>query len=220
MEESIRMLRTTLLQRLPKSEGSGSAMTITSAGTNVGKTTLAILLARSLQQLEKRVLLVDTDFRRSSLSRMMGVEDHCGLVELLTGQSSPEDVVVSSSVNGFHLLPAGKRQAREDSDLLANGIMSACIKRWKEGYDFVILDGPPALSTADGRILAGQTDGAIMVLRASQCTRGDAVEASAGLSDAGATLLGTVLVGARDRSEYYAYDNYQDIPKTRDVPQS
>ena len=201
LEESVRMVRTNLLQRL--SSAKGSVVAITSAGPSAGKTTLAVLLARSLQQVGKKVLLVDGDVRQPTLSRSLGAASQPGLVELLSGVSSHKDVLVATRAIGCHLLPAGRRRASRDSELLANGVFSACIKKWKEAYDFVIVDGPPILSLADGRILAGHADGSVMVLRASLSTRKDAVAAYAGLSAAGGSLLGTVLVGTRDKACYY-----------------
>lgn len=214
LEESIRMVRTTLLRRV--AGAGGPVVAITSPGPNAGKTTLAILMAKSLRQLGKKVLLVDADLRQASLTRVLGAEDYGGLVQLLTGKASHEDVVMCPDGGKFHLLPVGQRHAYKDPELLANGVMSAHVARWKKAYDFVILDGPPVLSTADGRILAGQADGAIMVLRSSHCSRTDAVEAYAGLSAAGATLLGTVLTGTRHRSSYYAYDYYMGDRETPD----
>ena len=218
LEESVRMVRTNLLQRL--SSAHGSVVAITSAGPNEGKTSLAILLARSLQQAGKKVLLVDGDIRQPSLSRSLGAESHAGLVELLSGVCPHKDVLVSTRATGCHLLPAGLRRGARDSELLANGVFSKCIKKWKEVYDFVIMDSPPILSVADGRIIAGHADGSVMVLRASLSTRKDAVAAYAGLSAAGASLLGTVLVGTRDKSAYYAYQYYEDAGKTLAEPPS
>jgi non-specific protein-tyrosine kinase len=103
---------------------------------------------------------------------------------------------------------AGECPAAYDPELLANGVFSSCLRRWKSSYDFVLLDSPPVLPVADARILAGQVDGTIMVLRASHSRRDEVVQAYADLSAAGGTLLGTMLVGVQTPSSYGYYNDY------------
>ena len=71
------------------------------------------------------------------------------------------------------------------------------------------MDSPPVLPVADARILAGQADGTILVLRASHCRRNDVTQTYACLSAAGGTLLGTVLVGVPHGSCYGYNGDYE-----------
>ena len=103
------------------------------------------------------------------------------------------------------LLPAGTGIGDRDLELLANGVMSSLLARWREKYDFVILDSPPLLSVADARILSGVADGVIMVLRADHSKRPDAIEAFASLSGTGGRLLGTVLIDIVRSTTYYSH---------------
>lgn len=201
--ESIRMVRTAVLQRLLGTNG--AAVAITSPETNAGKTSVAVLLSKSLGQLGKKVLLVDADLRQRTLSMLFDAEDRGGLLSVLSGESIDKPEIVRSREDEFDLMPAGIAASERDVELLANGVFAAWLRRWKKKYDFVILDTPPALSTADARILAGQADGTVMVLRASHSRRQDAIEAYACLGATGARLLGTILTGVERRGPQYQY---------------
>ncbi len=203
--ESMRMVRTALLKRLIGTED--RVVLITSSASRAGKTSVAIELAASLAQLGKRTLLVEADLRRPAFSDRLGLAANAGLAALLTGDVSDSEVIVPGSVPRLDVLPAGKRPPDYNAELLANGVLTACLSRWKEKYEFVLLDSPPVLPVADARILAGQADGTILVLRASHCRRADVIQAYGDLSAAGGTLLGMVLVGARTGRGYsYQYD--------------
>lgn len=215
VQEQLRIIRTSLLERV---EGERSfAVLITSPGPQTGKTTLSVLLARSLGQLKKRVLLVDADLRRMGLSKLLGCEGSPGLVELLRGTLSQSDVVARVSRIGVDLVPAGRRVAPDDPELLANGAFHGCLKAWRERYDFIVLDASPVLPVADSRMLAGQVDGTVLTVRASQTQRKEAVESLAVLNACGGRLVGTVLndiqprLGRGYRYGYYGYyDDYAD----------
>jgi len=203
LREAIRMVRTALLKRLAGVKG--PAMLVTSPGASAGKTTMTILLGRSLARLGKKVLVVDADLRQPALSWTFEAGGQPGLRDVLAGEFREEDVVQRPAGNGFTMLPAGTFHGDGDAELLANGVLSAAIQRWKSNYDVVLIDSPPILPVADARILAGHADGTVMVLRASHCRRSEAVEAYAELAAAGARLLGSVLVGATESLAAYPY---------------
>ena len=206
--ECVRMVRTALLERVKKGNGDGSTILVTSATTEVGKTSFAILLAQSLALLGKRTLLVEADLYRPSLQTRLDVSSELGLISILTKRCKSEDAVHHLDECGFDVLLAGQWSEGSDPELLANGGMAAAMKDWKRRYDFVLLDGPPVLPVADARILSGVADGTIMVLRSAHSRRSEVRDAYAHLGAAGGTLLGTVLVGASLDSAYQRYDYY------------
>lgn len=206
--ESVRMVRTALVQRLR--DYRSCAVVVTSPSPGAGKSTTAVLLAKSLAELGKRVLLIDADLRRRSLSQWFAAESAGGgLNTLLAGGGQDRSVIRRAAEWGFDLLPAGNQIGSRDSELLANGALTESLTRWKADYDFILIDSPPVLAVADGRILAAHADGAIMVLRAAQSRRADAVEAFASLSSSGGRLLGTVLIDTPRSSSFYGrYADY------------
>ena len=211
--EAMRMVRTALLERLNGT--AGRVVLITSSTSEAGKTSVAILLARSLAQLGKRTLLVEADLRRPSVSGRLGMEVKRGLVSVLLQQVEDREAIQPTSVPNFDVLVAGEQPESFDTERLANGVFSACLERWRKKYEFVLLDSPPVLPVADARILAGQADGTIMVMRAAHCRRPDVARTYADLTAVGGRIVGTILVGVRDDSGY-GYSggyNYHSGPK-------
>ncbi len=201
--ESVRMVRTALLERV--NQTGTSVVLITSSSSRSGKTTLAVLLAKSLALLGKKTLLVEGDLRRPSIAERLHLPSVAGLAAVLAGAADEDSAIVATGVPKFDVLVAGKCPPGFNSELLADGVFRTCLQQWKKKYDFVLLDSPPVLPVADSRILAGQADGTILVLRAAHCRRAEVIQAYADLSAAGGRLLGTVLVGAR-LGAGYSYD--------------
>ncbi len=205
--ECVRMVRTALLQRLGHRDH--HVVQITSATPATGKTTFSIQLARSLAQCGKSVLLVDADMRNPTVARRLGLEvDYSGLIEAMLDPRAERKLIRPTSVGGMFILPAGRPASPVEVELLANGRLGACLKRWRETYDFVLLDSSPLLPVADARILARHADGTILLAREGHSRRQEVVESLAALTTAGGELLGTVLVGARRSSSYYAGSYY------------
>lgn len=205
--ESVRMVRTALLERLD--QNTSNVVLVTSASSRAGKTSFAVLLARSLAMLGRRTLLVEADLRRPSLAQRLSIASERGLAALLMGSTADESVIVQSSVGKLDILVAGELPEDFSAELLANGVLSRCLARWKGSYDFVLLDSPPVLPVADARILSSQADGTILVLRSSHCRRAEVAQACTDLTDAGGRLVGAVLVGVPIGSVYGAYGDYQ-----------
>ena len=203
IHENMRIVRTMMLQRLGRTQGT---IVVTSPEASAGKTTVSILLARSLARMGKRVLLVDADMLHPSVSQYFELADRIGLRSVMAGEASDTDAVCGTPDDNLFVLPAGVGHGPVNRDVLANGAFTGAIERWESQFDFVVMDSPPALAMADARIAAGLADGVVMVLRAEGSRREDAVEAFSGLAACGAKLLGTMLVGVRTGAAYYPYD--------------
>ena len=202
--EDVRMVRTALLERI--SVSGGSAILVTSSTPQAGKTSVSILLAQSLAALGKRTLLVEADLRNPTLAVRLNINGRAGLMTVLTGRT-PDDVAIVTRTKkfDFDVITAGELPDDFTPDLFANGAMANALSRWKRQYDVILVDSPPVLPVADGRILGGLCDGTMMVMRSAHCRRADLIESYALLAAGGCTLLGTVLVGGTRPASYSAY---------------
>lgn len=207
MNECMRMIRTALLDRVPT--GKGCSIVVTSAGPEAGKTSVSLLLAKSLSDLGRKVLLVDADIRHPGLSRRMGADAREGLTDLLAGGNGDVPGLVTTTADGVDLLPAGLDASHCDPELMADGSFNRCLLAWKSRYDFIVFDAPPVLPVADARILSGKADGTILTVRAAHCRRSEALEAISLVTAAGGRTVGAVLVGAEEtlpqKGAYHRY---------------
>jgi capsular exopolysaccharide synthesis family protein len=204
--ESIRMVRTALLSRL---DGRCSAILVSSADTGAGKSTVVLMLARSLVKCGKRVLLIDADLRRRALSERLGLGKKPGLTESLTGGASDDGVICETDTPRLSVMPAGIAGDGTEIEATANGAFKGLLDRLRRSYDIVLLDSPPILPVADSRILSRHVDGTILVVRQGWCRRDDILDSLACLASAGGTLLGTVFIGAAEREGHdYGYPRY------------
>lgn len=143
------------------------SLLITSALPAEGKTFVAANLAHAItRQHERSVLLIDADLRLSRLHQSLGAPSRPGLTEVLTGEADLLDVIQRGPVDNFFFLPGGK-PASNPAELLASERMKDLLKRVRPGFDWVILDSPPAVPVADASLLADLCDGVLIVVRSA-----------------------------------------------------
>ena len=203
--ESVRIVRTALLSRL---NGHGSTtLLITSANSGTGKSAFTMMLGKSLAQAGKKVLMIDSDFHKMSLTKQFELSGKSGLMESLSGKSTNKRHVFPTETSGLSIMPAGKRA--DDGAVFeqtANGAFKAFIGQLRKQYNIILLDSPPILPVADAAILSGQVDGTIMVERELISRRSNIIDALARLDSAGGRVLGTVFIGTSENEKYgYGY---------------
>jgi capsular exopolysaccharide synthesis family protein len=190
--EAYRTLRTNLIFAQAGQEGLRSVV-VTSPNGSEGKTTTAANLAIAFAQQGMRVLVVDCDFYRARLHQVFGVANSPGLADLLLGTVAVEQVVRPTSIERVSVIPAGPLPPVNPTDLLGGDVMRSLLASLSGDFDLVVLDTPPVLTNANAPILATQTDGVVLVVRAGQTDRDSAREAMQQLATVGARVLGTVL---------------------------
>ncbi len=199
--ESVRVVRTALLSRLDGH--TGTVILITSAATGTGKSTFTMMLGKSLAQAGKKVLLIDADFRKMTLTNhFKDLTGQSGFIQSLRCGSVHKRHIFQTETSGLSIVPAGKRG--DDGQVLEEiaGELQICIAEMRQQYDVILLDSPAILPLADAAILAGQVDGTIMVERERRSHRAEAISALVRLGAAGGRLLGTVFIGSAWHSEY------------------
>jgi polysaccharide biosynthesis transport protein len=203
--EAFRLLRANL--QFAAVERPISTLLVTSPDPGDGKSVTAANLAVVMAQAGQRVILVDADLRRPTQHGIFDVPNQAGLTSLLIDElAAPERLLLETRVSGLRFLPSGPLPPNP-SELLGSQRMHRRLAELRELADIVILDAPPVLAVSDPAVVAGQTDGTLMVVNA-QRTRGQrAGHAAATLRGAGANILGAVLnrVTHRKGSSYYGY---------------
>jgi len=204
--EAFRRLRTNL-QFLDIADRPQSIV-VTSSMPGEGKSTTVINLAIPLADAGSRVLLVDADLRRPSVSDYMGLEGEVGLTTVLIGRAAVEDVVQPWGNGNLHVLPSGQIPPNP-SELLGSRSMANLLDHLTSQYDIVLIDTPPLLPVTDAAILAKLTGGALVVVGADRIHHAQLNEAVGNLETVGARVLGVVLNRlARNQTEAYTYYDY------------
>jgi capsular exopolysaccharide synthesis family protein len=186
------------LERL-RAEHGMKLVTLTSAVAGEGKSLTAanLALVAAAAEPNRKVLLIDADLRRPCIGSLLNVVGRPGLGELLSDDAAGEGVIRRVAGSRLMVVPAGAPR-EEAGQLIATKAMRDFLNQARAHFDEIYLDAPPLLPVADGALLAGMSDAAVLVVRAGSTGRGlvwQAVEALAGVR-----LLGCVLNGV-DTSE-------------------
>ncbi len=202
--EAYRVIRTNVTAAHP---GEGSVfLLLTSSSPGEGKTTTSLGLAVALAATGKRVLLIDGDVRRGSLSRHLGLMDRKGLLDL-AANAPAHDCVGSTRFAGLDFLPCGSPEAATPEALTRDGFRAA-IRALAGEYRFIVCDAPPVLAVADAAVLCGVADEVVMVIRAGKPPVGAVRAALSQLKAVGARVRGGILNAADLQADSYYYRYY------------
>jgi len=185
----------------------GNLILVTSALPGEGKTHTAINLALSMtSERDHTVLLVDCDVTRHGTSRMLGIADRPGLIDVLESEDfTVGDAMLRTDIPELCLLSAGK-QHEFVTELLASHRMSELIDEIAMRYDdrIIIFDGPPLLPTPQTNVLAGLVGQVVFVIEAGKTPQAVVEEALDMLPEEQA--IGLVMnksEGVSERGSYY-----------------
>ena len=216
--EAYRRIRTNLQFTAPAERQ--RSILITSPRPDDGKTTVASNLAIALAQGNRRVLLVDANFRRPGLHRIFDVNRKQGLSNILVGDGSLDAYVAKTAIPALDILSTGP-VPQNPVELLGSAHCRALLQEAANRYDRIIIDVSPVLLASDALVLGPQVDGVVLVVRARENSRGVARRACNLLADVGAHLFGAVLNAAQvvrggyfreQLRDYYDYQTEPAVP--------
>lgn len=195
--EAFRDLRAAV--RLSSIDNKAQIILISSALPGEGKSTVAANLAAAFAQDGFSTLLIDGDLRKPSLNRFFPTDIYAsiGLSDILSGQASIEEVLVTSSkVKNLLFLPAGS-PAPNPAELAGSRRMENLLQQLRSSYDFIILDSSPVGTVSDAIILSPSCDGVVIVARENQTPKRALLRSIIKLQNANARVLGFVYNGLR-----------------------
>ncbi len=213
--EAFRGIRTNLQFSAPAERQ--RTVLVTSPQPEDGKTTVASNLALSLAQGGRRVLLIDTNFRRPTVHRVFDTKNESGLSNLLIGEGVLKSTIAKTAIASLDVLTSGPTPPNP-VELLDSSQFRGVLRDAAAEYDQVIVDSAPVLLASDASVLASQVDGVVLVVRAKHNSRGAARRAGRLLTASGAHMFGVVLNAAQvDRGGYFreqlrSYYDYQEAP--------
>ncbi len=204
LAESFRQIRTPLLKKMQRA--GHRSLLVASGMPGSGATTVTVNLAFACAAAEQRVLIIDANFRRSSIHRIFGQGEAPGLSDVLAGAAALSKVARKTDTERVDILPAGSREHRV-FERLGSEKMSELLAEATADYDMVLIDVSPAIVSGDAVSLANRVDASILVVRALYEKRGMVARLRNELGEARGEMLGVVVNAVRSAAGGYMRKN-------------
>ena len=215
VQEAYKTLRTNISFSLP---GSGcKCIGITSANRGDGKSSVAVNLAISFAQINKKVIILDCDMRLPTVASKIGIESKPGLSNYLVGSNNLNDMLIKRiEEKGIDVFPSGNIPP-DPTTLLESQNMADLLSVLRKHYDYIVIDLPPLTPVSDAAILSRYIDGYLIVVRHEKSEYAKISDTLHQLEFAGARVIGFVYNGKEveghyrksGKYKYYYYDYYK-----------
>jgi tyrosine-protein kinase Etk/Wzc len=159
--ESIRFIRGNLNFIAPEK---GKVICITSAVSGEGKSFVSLNLAYTLTLIQKKVILIAADLRKSTLHLAFDLPNLNGLSKYLSGQSDVKSICIKTSITNLDTITAGPTPPNP-SELLQSHLMVSLIQELKEFYDIILIDSAPIGLVSDIKPVMMLADINLFILR-------------------------------------------------------
>lgn len=179
LAEEFRIVKRALLHSLGEAPISRRIL-VSSAQPAEGKSFSAVNLALSIAaEKDVEVVLIDADFAKAEVPRLLGLEAGEGLLDAIADPAlDPETLLIRTDVPQLSVLPAGTR-TNEDTELLASDRTSQLLDALQaaDPRRILIFDSPPALAASPASTLAHQVGHVLLVVRADVTAENEVREA-------------------------------------------
>ena len=200
LAEAIRNLRTSILfsnvDRPPK------VVMFTSTVPREGKSTTAVLIAQTSEQMGRSGIVVECDLRLPTLGQLFGKQENGpGLLAVLEGTADLDAAICRDQETGLHLLmvqPGDQGIQLNAADILMSRRFGALIDTLRHRYELVVLDTPPTLLVTDARVVTSLVDAVIYVVRWDHTPSGAVKEGLRELTSVNAPIAGMVMTMVRE----------------------
>ena len=221
--ESYRRCRTNL--KLSGTAESLKSLLVSSGMAGDGNTSVAVNLAATFVAADKKVLLIDANFRQPKLERLfpkiqtdiledkLGAEGYdFGLSSVLTKQCGFQEAIRPGGIEGLDIIDCGPLPANP-AELLGSPRMEELLSRQRNNYDHIIIDGPPVLLVSDAKALARLVDTTVLVINAATTSRGAARRTIREFKEVNAKIIGCVLFAVRSMKGGYFNEQFKSYRK-------
>lgn len=204
INEAFRVVRTNL-EFMQDKESESYVIMLTSANPDSGKTFISFNLAASLGIKGKRVLAIDLDLRKGSLSQYAGSPKK-GISDYLAGdvKDIKEIIVQPSEGARLEIIPVGTIPPNP-TELLFSERLNQSIAELRKEYDYIFIDCPPVEIVADATIISQLVDMTLFIIRAGRLDRSMLPEIERFYTDKKYKNMSLILNGTDGGSGRYGY---------------
>ncbi len=225
--EMFRNLRTNI--QFMNADSEKKVMLVTSTVPGEGKSYVSANLAAAFAQIDKKVLIVDTDMRKGRQYNLFSLRPRPGLSNFLSGvvdqdfvgeKENIENYIQKTDIDNLYLISAGSVPPNP-SELLVSSKMENIIDSLIDKFDVIIFDAPPCLIVADALIVARIVDFNILVSAQNLTKMEDLNKAKLAIENVGGKVAGVILNKVQmttkryDNSYYYGERLSTAKPKQR-----
>lgn len=214
LAEAYLSLQTAL--RLTTSKGAPRVLFVTSSRPSEGKSTTAMAVARNFASLGKKTILIDADLRNPSVHKMMGFANSGGLTNILAGATDINTYIRKGPIDRLSIMSSGPIPPNP-AELLAGANLAHTFERLldEQGYEHIVVDGPPVLGLADAPLIASYAEATMFVIAARNTHTRTARVSLRRLADVHANILGAVLTKFDAKKIGYDYGYNYDYGDKR-----
>ena len=207
INEAFRVVRTNLEFMLGKESGSKVIMT-SSMNPGSGKTFICMNLATALAIKGKKVLTIDLDLRRASLSSYVG-QPKPGIADYLGGQidDRAKIVVRGQTHPNVDMIPVGTMPPNP-TELLFSDRMVPLLEQVRKEYDYIFIDCPPVEIVADASIINKWVDLTLFIVRSEVLDRSMLPQIESFYTEHKYRNLSLLLNGTQEAYNRYGYHKY------------
>ncbi len=213
--EAYRVVRTNL-EFMTNEEKQCKIIMLTSFNPGSGKTFITANLGASFAIRDSRVICIDLDLRRGSLSEFAGKPPKKGLTNYLSGQEEDYEGLIVHQPFGeqkddkptkvLDILPMGKIPPNP-TELLYSSKLKPMFDELRQHYDYIFVDCPPVEIVADATIISREADVTIFVIRAGLLERSMLPELQKNYDEKKYNNMAMLLNGT-DAEHHYGYHRY------------
>lgn len=171
VSEAFRIIRTNMDFMRVKSKNM-QVITFSSFGPGAGKTYVSSNLAASFAQTDKKVILIDMDIRKGTLTSHTHIHNkEKGVTSYLAGKAGLDEIIKRNELcDNLDFIPAGPI-APNPAELLLSEQLEAMIAELRRRYDYIFVDNVPVGIIADAAITNRIADLTIFVVRVGKLDR-------------------------------------------------
>lgn len=188
--------------------GNLKTMMVTSSTVEEGKSLISTFLALTIaENTRQKILLLDTDLRRPMINVLFKLPLEHGLADLLENKAKIPELVKNTPIPELKIITAGKI-AGSPTVILNPVRLHEVFEELKFYFDYIVVDAPPVIPVSDPLIIANETDGVLMVVRAGSTPKEVVKRAVNLLQNSKIKVLGTILNNIEEVLPYYYSTKY------------
>lgn len=190
------------------SDGSKKVIQVESAIAKEGKTSVCANLAVSLGLTNKKVCIVDLDFRRPRSHRVFKLPKENGIAEYMIGNLDKNDIIKHTSYKNVDIVTRGA-EIYNPALILVSERFKHLIAHLRENYDFVLLDCAPVLQVSDYIHISKVSDGVLFIVAYARTSKAQVSDAVRELRKNNVPFLGSLFtMYDRKKDSHYGYGYY------------